>query len=42
MKQKKKAKQVKDLRRKRRKAIEQTGTTVLVFFLYMYKTSLSI
>ena len=38
----KKAKQVKDLRRKRRKAIEQTGTTVLVFFLYMYKTSLSI
>jgi len=24
------------------KAIEQTGTTVLVFFLNMYKTSLSI
>lgn len=28
--------------REKEKAIEQTGTTVLVFFLYMYKTSLSI
>lgn len=39
---KKKLTSLQGFEKEKEKAIEQTGTTVLVFFLYMYKTSLSI